>query len=396
MRRPLLYIVLHACASHFILAAKHKDTSSSSITLKDWIRARCGPSGNSIWSYRGALYDPLNGHKIANVQGLELVRCLAETDSSRAEKERYRRRCGDLAAPMTVSEAESQIDYAGTMLSRKLFCYTRADDENKLLNGIRLRPRGPLQVIPSDQAATVYDVATTFIQRGFEWIAHTEWPDGRAVCTSTRIDASDDEEWRTNKRHARTIEFTSYARPQAKGKLRLPDLTAPIPSNQDLNSNPSTISPKRSALIQFGTSKAETLGKFGARETYLYQMIDDKTSTVRYTRYGEAPTWYGPGRMCTLELTGKRVQDMSEIPSLVAKLAAERVVGFLSVRNMPVDEDDSLAHRCVEWFRGKGHAPIQITPNETDLGNQPKWMRNMQSSSTTVWNKLKSSTSWSR
>ena len=390
-----LYVCLLLSACGFVSCAK-SGVGAGSSTLHDWIRARCGPAGHSIWSYRGALYDPLNGNKIANVQGLELVRCLAETDDSPVAKERYRRRCGDLAAPMTVSASESQIEYAGTMLSRKLFCYTRADDENKLLDSIRLRPKSPLQVIPADQAATVYDVATTFIQRGIEWIAHTEWPDGRAVCTSTQIDASEEEEWRTNKRHARSIEFTSYARPQLKGKLKLPDLTAPIASAKDRMSSQPAVSPKRSTLIQFGTSKAETLGKFGARETYLYQMVDDKACTVRYTRYGEAPIWYGPGRMCTLELTGKRVEDMSEIPSLVAKLAAERVLGFLSVRNMPVAEDDSLARRCVEWFRGKGHAPMQIAPNASDRSNSPKWMLNIQDAGSAVWYKLRSSTSWSR
>ncbi|GKY94861.1 hypothetical protein MPSEU_000451000 [Mayamaea pseudoterrestris] len=395
MRVNYLLALLHVGTFGSSKAAKHIEPSTSN-TLKDWLRARCGPSGHSIWSYKGALYDPLNGNKIANVQGLELVRCLAETDSSLASKERYRRRCGDLAAPMTVAASDSQIEYAGTMLSRKLFCYTRTDSDNKLLESIRLRPRSPLQVIPADQAATVYDVATTYIQRGMEWIAHTEWPDGRAVCTSTQIDASEDEEWRTNKRSARSIEFTSYARPQAKGRLRLPDLTAPITTSKDSSRSQSTISPKRSALVQFGTSKAENLGKFGARETYLYQLINDKACTVRYTRYGEAPIWYGPGRMCTLELTGKRVEDMSEIPSLVAKLASERVLGFLSVRNMPVAEDDSLAHRCVEWFRGKGQVPMQVLPHESERNNAPKWAVRLHDASSNVWNKLKSSTTWSR
>jgi hypothetical protein len=389
--RSLLVLILF-----YSLSASR--ASSTDNALQEFLHARSGPSGHSIWSYQGALYDPLNGNKIANVQGLELVRCLAETDGSAVQKKRFRRRCGDLAAPTSVGKPATLIDYAGTLLSRKLFCYTPINDDKSLLQSIRLRPKSPLQTIPLDQAAAVYDTATTFVQRGTDWVVHTEWPDGRAVCTTTQIDASTEEDWRIHWKHARSIGFTSYARPQAKGRLRLPDLTLPIPSSSSSNTQqPSagTISPKRSSIIQFGASKAETLGKFGARETYLYQILNDNTCTVRYTRYGEGPIWYGPGRMCTLELTGKRVQDMSELPTLVAKLAAERVLGFFAIRDLPAPAQDTvMAQRCVEWFRGKGHGPVQIAPHASDMPK--RWWHRVQDSSAATWNKVSSTMSWSR
>jgi hypothetical protein len=396
-----------------IVATIISKATARTSNLQDWIKARCGSSGHAIWSFQGALYDPLNGNKIANVQGLELVRCLAETSNDEMGKSRFQRRCGDLMAPAIVAKPTSNFTYAGTLLSRKLFCYTSDEGPKKLLDKVQLRPNSPTREIPADQAATVYDTASTFIQRGREWIAHTEWPDGRAVCTTTKITSdtapapatTNQQDWRinNNKRNTNapsTLEFTSYARPQPRGRNRLPDLSSPY--LEETTTSKSTIfnslksavvaSPKRSAIIQFGASQAEQIGKFGARETYHYRM-DGDDCTVRYTRYGEGPIWYGPGRLCTLELTGKRISNMAELPPLVAKVAAERVLGFLSVRSA-VAQDDSLASRAVEWFRGKGNSAVQIAPSSNDK-QKAAWLQRVESGGSTVWNKVRSATSFS-
>ena len=70
--------------------------------LKSFLRARCGPSGAGVWVYQGSLIDPLNGNEIAQVQGVELVRCLAVTDASSAQRERFQRRCSDLACAEAI------------------------------------------------------------------------------------------------------------------------------------------------------------------------------------------------------------------------------------------------------------------------------------------------------
>ena len=475
---------LHARSSS---SNSHNNNNS----LKNWLQARSGPTGHAIWAYQGALYDPLNGQKIANVQGLELVRKLAETDASLEQRVKFHKRCGDLVAATGLmgggasnSDGEKNddnihVDYAGTLLSRKLFCYTdpnvdprslksRRGGAGGLLRSIRLRPGSPERTIPMDQAATVYDSASTFVQRGKEWIVHTEWPDGRVVWTTTNVmyDQNDDDdesdggaydERSTSVGSDRSVtasstplklsdgnvlEFSAYARPQGRGRPRFPDLTIPVVQTKISKKNrknqrkgssateeatTTTVSPRRSALVQFGTGNGggdALSSKFGARETYSYTLhgsggnaqynAGKKGCSVRYTRYGEGPIWYGPGRLCTLELTGKRVTDVSELPPmLVSRLAMEKVLGFLSV-NAPVARDDVLAARAVEWFRGKGSAYLQVAPTSVDEQQQllllqqqqalarqrrflppmpsPGWLQGVQDSSIGLWNRLRAAT----
>jgi len=195
-----------------------------------------------------------------------------------------------------------------------------------------------------------------------------------------------------------------------------------------------TISPPRTRLIQFGSDKV-TNDKYGARESYSYSFPSQPLSTssilslpfmnnapaaiketltalshtynkcsrciksklyadskyasddsssedspcvVRYTRYGESPPWYGVGRMCTLELVGKKVSSLQHVPPLIASLAAKNVPGFTSVnypissRMTPLNSDggtkqgyenlnlffdhkdkeyESAAKKALQWFR---------------------------------------------
>ena len=54
---------------------------------------------------------------------------------------------------------------------------------------------------------------------------------------------------------------------------------------------------------------------------------------MHYTRFGESPPWYIPGRMCTLELWGRKVDTVEEVPPTVASFAAMRIPGFMSVHS---------------------------------------------------------------
>jgi hypothetical protein len=89
--------------------------------------------------------------------------------------------------------------------------------------------------------------------------------------------------------------------------------------------------------------------------------------SVRYTRYGECPPWYGVGKMCTLELVGHRVPSVRDAPPLAASLAAERVPGFLSVNTPLQSQDDETAAQAVQWFRGRdGSLPLRITEDDSE------------------------------
>jgi hypothetical protein len=40
---------------------------------------------------------------------------------------------------------------------------------------------------------------------------------------------------------------------------------------------------------------------------------DTKQATIGYTRYGKAPPWYAPGRICTFDLTGNMIDLQSSL-----------------------------------------------------------------------------------
>ena len=388
-RRPssrdiLLLLVLLLQREPSVEASSAHPTSPSSSfgnDLRDWIQARCGSGNNdaknnmddsvALWVYEGALFDPLEGRKIANVEGVELVRCVASTNRgddthSNAQAKHW----GELEVGPLLRHPNATYDHASTILSRKLFCYQSPENPAKLLSTIRLRPNAPLRKIPTKQAVAVYDTATTFIARGQELLAHTEWPDhqsiwGRAARKSSNINQDGDEDTVQQKKKitnnhqqsasksTKSFDFTIYARQKSANKKteQLFDLTTP-PVVDDGSSSSVIASPRRAKLIEFGTGSSNAKDKFGARETYSYtydntnnkagygllqrlglrRSNDKSTSTmtppicqVRYSRYGEGPPFFGPGRICSLELQGRRVASLDDLPPLTKSVIANRM-----------------------------------------------------------------------
>jgi len=370
------------------------------------------PSGSAIWVYQGGLYDPMDGRKIANVEGLELVRHLADCYSSKPQTlSRYTKRCFDLQAPTFLNTTATgptaaTWDYATTCLTRKMFCYTTTAtssstssvsittnnnrqpsprQQESLLSKIRLRPTSPQRRIPTEQAVALYDAATTFISRfdGQELVVHTERPDtstlwGEAIATeadktdnannsndgngslTSSSQSNNDSDDKSSSRG--NLDFTVYAKRRATNDLPALLMTSSRSKKGDADV---IVSPKRTKLIQFGAG-TESKGAFrlGARETYNYfttrpsskssnknqrrrqkRASDQDQVRVRYTRYGEGPPWYGPHKMCTLELKGRRITSMTQIPPLSANLIADHIPGFLSVHTpipnvVVVDEEE--------------------------------------------------------
>jgi hypothetical protein len=359
----------------------------------DWVQARCGGVDKydetpALWVYQGALYDPLDGKRIAQVQGLELVSKWADCypTSTNTGRGKFQYKVGDLIAGALIGHPDSKLDYAATMLSRKLFVYTPSNDNQKLLTSIRVRPRSPLKPIPTDQSVVLYDTATTIISRGKELIVHSEFPDFRSLWGQATLRQEN-----TNDKD--TLDFTVYTKRRSdKSADSQPDLLAP-PQQESSTTNPEiTVSPKRSALIQFGSSNLEEKHRFGARETYSYSIPknsnrntntppsnwwqrlvggrgQDNTSTsqpssscrVKYTRYGEGPPFYAPGRMCALELTGRRVETLEDIERqspLLHQVLRERIPGFFIMH-------PSLFRRAATQILPDPNAPL---PSWKDKG----------------------------
>jgi hypothetical protein len=361
--------------------------------LGQWIQQKCGKDGSAVWVYEGALYDPLDGHKIANVEGLELVRRLADSSSSDDESS-WAKRTNQLKAFNMTREA----DYSATLLTRRLFCYQSPQQPRRLLDSIRLRPNAPLRKIPVHQAVAVYDSATTYVSRDDKLLVHTEWPNGK--CTwGIAVPFSNTKNKHGDHDHDyHSFDFNVFSKPN---HLRddVPDILSTISTRDSTGTTDIVAAPKRSQWIQFGTSSKQQQQQpgsssttFGVRETYSYSTASYSENSFRnrprdwldrllrttpppeqvsmkYTRYGEAPPWYGAGKYCMLELQGRKVASVEEAPPLAASIAAERVPGFLSV-NAPILSDGS-AQRAMEWFR-QGHLQL----SEDNIENQEQEIPN--------------------
>jgi hypothetical protein len=323
----------------------------SNEAIQDWLQARCG-DGSAIWTYEGNLYDPLDGRKICQVEGLELVRTLA------GPKDGLHRRSNLVGKDLTNST---------TILSRKIFCYKSPDEPGKLLSTMKLRPNAPTRLIPTNQVVALFDTATTVSgrQNGKELIVHTEFPNGKCYWATAE---SLDEPPRETSSGTRSFDFTVYT------KKRLADLPD---STKEITSEGVVVAPKRSKIIQFGAGPKLDGGRFGARETYSYTMTKPQQTergwkfwvkpkatlpscSVKYTRYGEGPPWYGPGKYLSLEVKGRRVESMQEVPALSATIASE-IHQFMTVdKSINTIEE---AKQAVQAFKEEGL--LQLPQEET-------------------------------
>lgn len=254
--------------------------------LQHYLRSRCSsiPSAKqsaSLWAFEGQLVDPSSNRIIADVEGLEIVRILSECypiDDKANRTSVWRtlrglRRLGDLKVRRVLtsnSESNPSWDYAGTLLSRKIFCY-RLPGSTELLKEYRIQPTSPKRTVKTKQAVALYDTATTFVSRkgGEQMEIITEWPDGRWVQSTAssvlpagllRNDSEDKDNGKGDD-IAVPFEFTTFTKQNPIGKN---------PSLKEQQSNKAL--PRK--LIQFGKDKDAEYRRYGARENYSYTVGD--------------------------------------------------------------------------------------------------------------------------
>ena len=387
-----------------------------------------------LWLYEGALYDPLDGRKVAKVRGLELVQPLENTSH--------------LAIDTLLNHPNATYQDSKTVWSQKIFCYTTEKDkktttadtvedghqeqpqsmQESILDSVRVRPRSPRKEVPLDQAVAVYETATTFISRRTknrkrdanvndgdddetEVLVHSEWPNGQTMWGIARDCSQQTEESIPGSRSSTNIDFTIFAKLRNKNSpLYSPDLIRDDESEDNSSGTRTTkngdiiVSPKRASLVQFGSSDGtmETKHKFGARETYSYRNIsNDATAnskkgrqwfpfsrlrsrakmtstspTVYYTRYGEGPPFYAPGRMCMLELRGRPVNNLGEVGPLLKGLilgdssrSEQRSNRRPPISNFHWNEGDGTQEATTDDVskhrrRGKGSKGVMVSINE--------------------------------
>lgn len=125
--------------------------------------------------------------------------------------------------------------------------------------------------------------------------------------------------------------------------------------------------------------------------------------TVKYTRYGEAPPWYAPGRMCTLELYGKRViypttndDPPTSLPEMISPLLSWAVSkcksfysGWPSVPQTRLTSDNreiELAEEAVRLFCRESRR--SIFPDNLDL-KEADWASAAENTLSKIQRRLK-------
>lgn len=140
--------------------------------VADWVKEKCGTSGQQLWKYHGSLYDPLDGRKVASVEGLEWVTLLRQNET--ADRPIY---------AQVLNHPNATWKYAASIWSKHLFCYTLGEGDNgntTLLQSIRIRPYSPEKSVPLDQAAAAYETTSTLIEStDGQMFLHSEWPSPR-------------------------------------------------------------------------------------------------------------------------------------------------------------------------------------------------------------------------
>jgi hypothetical protein len=98
--------------------------------------------------------------------------------------------------------------------------------------------------------------------------------------------------------------------------------------------------------------------------------------TVKYTRYGEAPPWYAPGRMCNLELHGRRLADdkstSQDLSPLLTWAASKCKPSFwsgwpaISQTTTSDSKEKALAQQAVRLFSNDSRRFIVPNDDSTD------------------------------
>ena len=385
-----VFVLLLACGFHVCLV---KATTVSHLPVKDWIvRVKCNSNQcrPQLWKYQGALYDPLDGRRIARVEGLEWVGVWNTTDSSDNHTKGELLIDSLLQQQLYNTTSYSKED-ALTLISQKVFCYTT--ETGSLLQEIRVRPNSPLKKIPLDQAVSLFETATTYISSGNDdLLVHSEWPSGQSLWGKAAVKQLDDERF----------EWTVYTKRRSKrSPMYLPDLIIPKPQKTAGENAAVVVSPKRSALIQFGNSNMEeSKHRFGARETYSWTLPAPKVAPrqwwkprkvsppqkfediprLQYTRYGEGPPFYAPNRMCMLELQAVPIDNVQEATEAVRQLLNQNKVHGWGCYTSNSSNDKSTL------FRDESKLRLILPEPRT-------WAQRKQQKAMTLWERVRAASS---
>ena len=319
--------------------------SSDSVNEK-----RSGENGkkNNVarWIYKGRLSNPITGATICGVEGVEVVRsislsCLESKTEDENEDENesaHKVNSACVGAKKILSSFLSPI-VNRVYLSRKIFAYT--DPSGSVLQSYQHVPGGKVRKLGEGDGWVGWEGVSGYFDRGRggegKGAMVTVFGDGSYVigkidygvsgggdgndqdvippvtatasATATTTSSSD------NNENINLSVFSRFYPPFSASKAgsKVREILAEQRGDDVRGEG-------RRKLIMFGKDRKH---KFGARERYVFfrkgedqgegrggrrwRRIRKEKNLVEYSRLGECPGWYGPNRMCLLELEGRRV-----------------------------------------------------------------------------------------
>jgi len=319
--------------------------------------------------------DPLTGKVLAIVEGFEVVKLkglwqnetvIPTTKNSRNEQISLQNNVTSFLDQLPVNNPvtnwtrtllqrsnnmeDQTMKAAAVWESRKVFLYRTTEEGHDMLTNVRLRPTGPKRKVPLSQAISTWHATTTVLQpdncipwnddtsQSFFFGTALNTLSSSPSATPTTLvwntapvvweDAVDNTAIAkvTTKRRERhrkptgiptgNLEFTIHARPRRGGQEEA------LRRHFAQQSRPAGLAPPRAALVSLGDGGASTADASAAHETYRYSFPGGRLS---YSRYGEGPVWYGPHRMCRLELRGQHMADLQQLSPVVRELVRRMV-----------------------------------------------------------------------
>ena len=293
---------------------------------------------------------------------------------------------------LPLDQVVSAFETATTYIQTKPQVLSAGDGREKRRH---LSTREPVSLSPPPSSSS--SPGTVIVHS--EWPnGQTVWNTASVPQLNSHDNESSQQSQQQQQQQLQQLDFTVYAKLRSRSSpnsvnppndMLFPPLSSTTSRDDNKNKKKGDdviVGPKRSKLIHFGSSTMDENNKFGARETYSFRNIpfdsaipsidihgskshkgrikgsrrnlavvardfllrpfqkggDIATTSsatgmpvMSYTRYGEGPPWFAPGRHCLLEIQGRPINSLDEATPVLQSLVCQDgpVLGFGYVEN---------------------------------------------------------------
>lgn len=332
-------------------------------SLFDFFRRRTNyPELRScLWHFSGNVRHPMNGREIAGIEGLELITAVEPVGNSGLNDSQPG---GKVDSLFSRYQKRRVFSY----LSNKVYLYVQPHDHTKLLEKIKIREMSPKRNVKNKRKCLTwnslveYDILTvnnSVTKKLFQSVI--QFPSSRKVFSKN---LTFDNSFETNDDHKgtswslNTVVATHRVNNNPKNSIDAKELkyqqhlleesklfgSKPLSLGNKISQGIAKVVDKAKSLVSFSaTGESNSLHDFSSStEQYKIHSIPNKASgggswimtllrgkdrsytiTMDYRRFGEAPSWFSPGKPAIVDLQGRRYASLYDLPVDVQKLFRE-------------------------------------------------------------------------